>query len=380
MTILMESAAKSDEWRIVAADATHIAALDPSSVEAVNLLYNSAPVRASGLTWHWQHIATRAMRHQLKFTPAHSDEDDTQTLRVELADDVVVLEPPDLPWHQYDGAMRAAAWTVAHEPFIELLCAVCGVDWHLKSVDIPSPGLMQSGDECSIGFLIARDDESTHVVRGVAHLSPALCRALHTRCEPGLPNPIWQRCSAYASCIIDMVTIDASELAMLERDSIVLIDNRTLASIQPRVLLTAGQQRWPAEVDDTKLKILARSDRSLEQPFATCEDTAMESQMETKNTASSPCNAAADIHDAEPVDITSVPITLRFEAGRLAMPFERLQSIRPGFVFELDQPLDQQSITIYANDRAVASGELVLVGDRMGVRLTSGRPVTSELV
>lgn len=380
MMSLMETTTQPDAARLVVADATHIAVLDPSSVEAVNLLYNSAPVSASGLTWQWQHIASRSMRHELKFTTVRSDSDgDTQALRIGLADDLVVLETPKLPWYQYDGAMRAAAWTVAHESFIELLCAVCGVDWNLNCVDTPSTVSMQSEVECAVGFSVGCDNEHANDVRGIAYLPHALCRELHTRCEPGLPNPIWRRCSAYARCVIDMVTIDASELATLERNSIVLIDNRTLASIQPRVLLTVGEHRWLAEVDDTKLNILARSDRSLENPSTTCEDTIMESQTEADNTASSPCNTADGAYDAEPVDITSVPITLRFEAGRLALPFERLQSIRPGFVFELDQPLDQQSITIYANDKAVASGELVLVGDSIGVRLTSGRPAVPAL-
>lgn len=69
-----------------------------------------------------------------------------------------------------------------------------------------------------------------------------------------------------------------------------------------------------------------------------------------------------------------VPVTLRFEAGALTVPMDQLAHIPPGHVFELNKPLDRQAIEIFANDRAVATGELVLIGDAIGVRLTSIRP------
>lgn len=70
------------------------------------------------------------------------------------------------------------------------------------------------------------------------------------------------------------------------------------------------------------------------------------------------------------VDPASVPVTLRFTVGRTSIPFGALADVAPGFVFELDKPLDDQVITILANDVPVAHGELVTLGDLIGVRIS----------
>lgn len=70
------------------------------------------------------------------------------------------------------------------------------------------------------------------------------------------------------------------------------------------------------------------------------------------------------------VDAATVPVALRFEAGVVTLPFGELQSIRPGYVFHLNKRLQDQLIAVYANNMQVAVGELVCVGDLVGVRIT----------
>lgn len=364
------------------AENTEFSQLSPSAVTIGNQLYNSATVRARELTWRWRFVAKRSMRYRLEFTSATADNDDTQPLLIELADDIIEPEIPPVPWARYEGAMRVAAWTAAHNRFIEMLCFVFGVDWILESIDTACPNSIDQEDGYALGFSIESEDESANITFGIARIPQALTPALTARAEPGSISSLWRRCDASARCIIDTVTIEAAELPMLETDSIVLIENRSLASVQPRVQLTVGDHRWLAEVDDTKIRILARSDRSLDDTHTLLEGTNMESEIEEDIAATAADLSAVQIGDTGDapitgtVDVGSVPITLRFEAGRLVVPFERLQSIQPGFVFEFDQGLDQQTITIYANNALIATGELVLVGDRIGVRLTGARPTT----
>lgn len=76
----------------------------------------------------------------------------------------------------------------------------------------------------------------------------------------------------------------------------------------------------------------------------------------------------------ETLDEQAIPVKLRFEAGRLTLPMSELSRVHAGYVFNLSKPVDREVIDIFANDTRIATGELVLVGDTVGVRLSSINP------
>jgi len=67
--------------------------------------------------------------------------------------------------------------------------------------------------------------------------------------------------------------------------------------------------------------------------------------------------------------LLDVPLQIAVELGRTRMTIQDLLGLGPGAVIELDkvagEPLD-----ILVNDRLVARGEAVVVGDKFGVRIT----------
>lgn len=81
--------------------------------------------------------------------------------------------------------------------------------------------------------------------------------------------------------------------------------------------------------------------------------------------------------DGAPIDnsdvnldvILDVSVTLSMEVGRTRIPIRNLLQLNQGSVVELDraagEPLD-----VYVNGTLVAHGEVVVVNDRFGVRLT----------
>ena len=89
--------------------------------------------------------------------------------------------------------------------------------------------------------------------------------------------------------------------------------------------------------------------------------------------------ATADGNDAEPLQsfdamvsadvLQSVPVTLSVEVGRTRLKIRDLLRLKQGSVIELErnagEPLD-----LLVNNTVVAQGEVVLVNDRYGVRLT----------
>ncbi len=67
--------------------------------------------------------------------------------------------------------------------------------------------------------------------------------------------------------------------------------------------------------------------------------------------------------------VLDVPVTLSLEVGRARVPIRNLLQLNPGSVVELErgagEPLD-----VYVNGTLIAHGEVVVVNDRFGVRLT----------
>jgi flagellar motor switch protein FliN/FliY len=71
--------------------------------------------------------------------------------------------------------------------------------------------------------------------------------------------------------------------------------------------------------------------------------------------------------------LKSVPVTLSVEVGRTRMKIRDLLRLKQGSVIELErsagEPLD-----VLVNNTVVAQGEIVLVNERYGVRLTRVLP------
>jgi len=67
--------------------------------------------------------------------------------------------------------------------------------------------------------------------------------------------------------------------------------------------------------------------------------------------------------------ILDVPITISVELGRTRMIINELLQLGQGSVVELDK-LAGEPMEILVNDRLVARGEVVVVNEKFGVRLT----------
>lgn len=67
--------------------------------------------------------------------------------------------------------------------------------------------------------------------------------------------------------------------------------------------------------------------------------------------------------------VNDLEMELTFVVGQSTLTVGELRSLAPGFVFELGGVSD--GITICANGKAIGKGELLEVGDRVGVRVTS---------
>lgn len=68
-------------------------------------------------------------------------------------------------------------------------------------------------------------------------------------------------------------------------------------------------------------------------------------------------------------DVGALPVRLEFFAGTATMRLDRLAALRPGHVFEMPDALRDGAVDIRVHGRVVGKGEMVAVGDRLGIRL-----------
>ena len=67
--------------------------------------------------------------------------------------------------------------------------------------------------------------------------------------------------------------------------------------------------------------------------------------------------------------ILDVSVTLALEVGRARMPVRELLQLAPGAIVELDR-LASEPLDVLVNGVRIARGEVVVVNDKFGIRLT----------
>jgi len=72
--------------------------------------------------------------------------------------------------------------------------------------------------------------------------------------------------------------------------------------------------------------------------------------------------------------LDGLEVNLRFEVGELSLTLGELRAIKPGHVFDLEQPLNRCEVRILAHGNVLGKGHLVAVGERLGVRVSEFAP------
>jgi len=323
-----------------------------------NPLYRARGLKANHLIWYWQSAGER-FRPEWIVLAAHD-----ARIQVALYGDAVGLDDDAternarlLDWRSYADETRLLAWTARHERLIELLRIVFQRDWTPESFHyaekLTPPA--QAGF-IRAGFSIYQADGPC-VVSGVVEFDAACIEHIVARmdfAERRFNRPA-QKLWAKLPLVLDELDLDPAELSDITRGCIVRLDNRTLLSQGSRIVIPAGRVSLVAEVTDTRATVVSFASPAL------CRGGTL-------------MNDDRTMDSDRRVEIESLPVRLSFHAGSLTLPFGALCDVAPGYVFDLPKRLDDQVITIHANDTPIAVGELVVIGDLVGVRITRMLP------
>jgi len=70
----------------------------------------------------------------------------------------------------------------------------------------------------------------------------------------------------------------------------------------------------------------------------------------------------------EALELDELPLRIVFEVGRLELSLGDVRQMAPGTVLPLSRPFDE-ALDIMASGRRIGRGEIVRIGDSLGVRI-----------
>ena len=250
-------------------------------------------------------------------------------------------------WWDFTGDSRLLAWALAHSGLLEGLGRV------LREPLIPSAltaePLPHSDTYVALSFSASAADGRT--TTGCVSLSAAMVARLVSHAgwrRTAATAPEWLKLPATLRVELPGIVFALGELSASEIGDVLILGNRAACWRKLHVTLVGAHgdkqmRTWNVCYDGTRLTVSAAV---LNSP--------MELIMSDPKTTGATDN---------------IPVSLDFDLGNLALPLGELAALKPGYVFELAGSLEKLRVVIRANGTRVGLGELVAVGDVLGVQL-----------
>ncbi len=270
-------------------------------------------------------------------------------------------------WSDYAGRSRVLAWSLAHEAQLMRLSEAFGV----ALTPLVDPGEQAAHDrerQLWLDFIVDEEPPEGSASRmpalqGALRVPPEWSERLLERADPpydDAPAPLgrWRELPAAVSLRLRIDPLPFADWSSLRPGDVIVVGRR---SRLPAVEAQASGLAWPLTADPGGWRI-AGAPRHL--PNRVAQEAS--SMNEHANTAADASDASATDPDAL---ARQLPVDVAFEIGRSELRVGELSALQPGYVFPLAGPLEGANVTIRANGQAVGQGEVVAVGDTLGVRL-----------
>ncbi|MBN7138268.1 hypothetical protein A7A76_04060 [Lysobacter enzymogenes] len=291
-------------------------------------------------------------------------EGDGARVRLQLDSGLALDADTGLHWSGYRGRSRVLAWSLAHESQLMKLSQALDVAL-IPVVDDGAASLQslqaRSGDDDGLwlGFRIL-DAAAQPRARGHLRIPPGWVERLLQRSElferaprgddDGAQYRDWSQLPVPLALSWDGPSLRYAQWRQLRVGDVLVIGNFQRL---PQMRARAPGCAWPLAPSAEGWRIDGPP-----QFLSTHQETSSMSDPES---------------DAQAPEATGpdVPVRLEFDLGRLECRYEDLKGFQPGYVFALPSRLEGANVVIRANGRDAGRGEIVAVGDTLGVRLLS---------
>lgn len=286
-----------------------------------------------------------------------------EELWISLSDDGMCERLGHREWWDYDGEPRVLAWTLAHRVLVESLGrllreAVFPIAWS----DGQRPPA-QDAQHVVLGFsIVAADGRSS---TGQIGLSPAMVSRVATAVG-------WERhpTSAREWNALPITTrielrgppMPLAELIPTRTGDVLVLGRRARCWRGVRVTCFSGTDSaavldaWTASYEEGRLQFTGAA-----------REIPTETTMQEPPSEDTPANAHTSA-------LAGVPVVLDFEVGSLSLPLGKVGAMKPGYVLQLPMRLEDARVVIRANGVRIGHGELVAVGDVLGVQVLAIDP------
>jgi len=290
-------------------------------------------------------------------------EGDGARVRLQLDSGLALDTDTGLHWSGYRGRSRVLAWSLAHESQLMKLS---------QALDVALIPVVDDG-AASLQSLQARNGDDDGLWLGFRILDAAAQpRARgHLRIPPGWVERLLQRSELFERSGGDADGDAYRDWSQLPVPLALSWDGPSLRYAQWRqlrvgdVLVIGNFQRLP--------QMRARAPGCAWPLAPGAEGWRIDGPPQFLSTHQETSSMSDPESDAQAPEATGpdVPVRLEFDLGRLECRYEDLKGFQPGYVFALPSRLEGANVVIRANGRDAGRGEIVAVGDTLGVRLLS---------
>ena len=227
--------------------------------------------------------------------------------------------------------LTLAALTFALSPMLETFSHNLGVSILLTDFDSSDVSMMKP----TLGLDVAIGGINTQVQLELNDLLLSIINTLPTHQTAQLPDIPFRTCLE-----LGRTRLTGAELGDLETGDVVFLDEHV--SGQQLIVRVNPRVAFLAEASGTQVTIKQR--------LQAMADEATDNQ-------------------AAGVDLDDLNVELTFEVGQQQMTAAELQGLQPGYVFDLERPIEQP-VKIRANGKLIAECTLVQIDSRLGARIT----------
>lgn len=271
----------------------------------------------------------------------------------------------DRTWHDFGGDARLLAWALAYESLLMRLSDLFGTSLlPVALFDSPSPSSLEAWHW--IEFRFQQDGKAG--CDGVIGVDHALMESIAA--APGWQRGVdaglhIERDAVPLPCRLSLppAFLSAAVLRGLATGDVVIVGPRATVVAAMRLRVDTNERAinnayaWiaaavPGGISISRALTLAelRNDTTMSQ--------------DTPSKSSNPGEGASpDIRD-------SIRVRVELVVDTLEMTLSELDRLSAGQILSLGQPLDSATVSLRANGKTFASGELVSLGDLLGVKLT----------
>lgn len=264
-------------------------------------------------------------------------------------------------WQDFSGDTRLLAWTLAYEPLLTRLSEILGTSllpaelreapnravdvWHWVEFRYGQG----EGEDCR--GLIGLDRATLDALAAVSgwHSADA-----GERVDLGdIPLP--------CRLLLPIPDLTAATLRELVENDVILLGSRSIVTATLRLCAGTGQSALDARY--AWLAAAVDGGISITRPLSAAEFRNLSMNESPETPAVDAGDGTSDVRDTIPVRVDLLLDTLRLSLGELGR-------IGAGQILELRQPVEGARVELRANGKVFGSGELVSLGETLGVKVT----------